>query len=48
MTNVRDFDFRKLYSVKLELFGDFEGLYLNHSDPWSQSDKDWDISIYYD
>ncbi len=48
MTKVRDFVFRQLPSGKLEFVGDFEGLYKNESDPWSQSGKDGDMSIYYE
>tara|TARA_R110000824_G_scaffold401682_1_gene613575 strand:- start:1221 stop:1862 length:642 start_codon:yes stop_codon:yes gene_type:complete len=32
---------------KLEFVGDFESLYKNEDDPWSQSGKDGEISYYY-
>ena len=46
MTKVRDFVFSKLILAKLSFVGDFEGLYKNESDPWSQFGEDGDMSIY--
>tara|TARA_B100000579_G_C22328423_1_gene619388 strand:- start:268 stop:576 length:309 start_codon:yes stop_codon:yes gene_type:complete len=48
MRDKKEFIFRELASGKLDFIGDFDGLYKNELDPWSQSGNTGEISRYYD
>jgi len=46
LKNHKEFIFKKI-NGKLKFVGDFESLYKNQNDPWQQSGKEGEISLYY-